>query len=121
MSATTVIRRCEETATRPLEHCHEGEGTLAWRDVFPRELLAGHRLRFLHDNVLPPGVSIGIHAHRDDEEYYVIIAGRGTMTLDGVAHPVGPGDVTGVFPGGSHGLVNDGDEDLRVLVFSVAH
>ena len=46
-------------------------------------VLTIHDLNFLHDDVLAPGVSIGPHAHRGDEEYYYILSGRGTMTLDG--------------------------------------
>jgi mannose-6-phosphate isomerase-like protein (cupin superfamily) len=88
--------------------------------VLGGEDLPGRHLRFLHDDVLPPGTSIGVHRHQDDEEYYYILEGQGIMTLNGQQLPVGPGDITAVFPGGEHGLENAGTSSLRVLVFSVS-
>ena len=49
-----------------------------------------------------------------------IISGCGVMTLDGREHKVTTGDIAAVFPGGSHGLANHSDGDLRVIVVCVA-
>ena len=43
------------------------------------------------------------------------------MILDGEAHAVSAGDITAVFPGGSHALINNGPCDLRVLVINLGH
>ena len=116
-----TLRKTRQTmVSRPLPHCHDGLGEIAWTGVLGGEELKGRHLRFFHDDVLPPGTSIGVHRHRDDEEYYYILEGQGIMTLDGERLPVGPGDITAVFPGGEHGLENTGTAVLRVLVFSVA-
>ena len=40
------------------------------------------------------------------------------MTLDGERFEVEAGDITAVYPGGTHGLENNSDEDLRILVVS---
>ena len=77
------------------------------------------RLRFIHDDILPPGVTVGVHEHTGDEEYYYILSGEGVMILDGERIPVRPGDITAVYPGGSHGLENTGEGDLRMIVISV--
>jgi uncharacterized cupin superfamily protein len=116
----TLRKLRADMPSRPLANCHDGIGEIGWIGVLDGKDLAGKHLRFLHDDVLPPGTSIGVHRHKDDEEYYYILTGSGVMTLDGVRHEVGPGDITGVFPGGEHGLENTGDTDLRVLVISVA-
>lgn len=116
----TLHKTRADMPSRPLANCHGGNGDIAWTGVLGGEDLAGRHLRFLHDDRLPPGTSIGVHRHRDDEEYYYIIEGQGTMTLDGQRLPVGPGDIAAVFPGGEHGLENTGSANLRVLVFSVA-
>ena len=76
-------------------------------------------LGFTHDDILPPGVSIGIHRHEKDEEYYDNISGCGVMTLDDKQFEVKAGDITAIFPGGSHGLVNNGTEDLRIMVIGI--
>lgn len=116
----TLYKSHGEMPSRPLPRCHDGVGEIAWTGVLGKEDLAGRHLRFFHDDVLPPGTSIGVHRHADDEEYYYILSGHGVMTLDGQRHAVGRGDMTAVFPGGEHGLENTGASDLRVLVFAVS-
>jgi mannose-6-phosphate isomerase-like protein (cupin superfamily) len=120
MTDTTLIKKHPDMRHEPLENCHDGEGALDWKEVLAPDNLKDRHLNFVHDDVLAPGVSIGIHSHKDDEEYYYILAGAGTMSLDGEDCRVAAGDITAVYPGGEHGLLNDGDQDLRVLVFSIS-
>jgi mannose-6-phosphate isomerase-like protein (cupin superfamily) len=71
--------------------------------------------------IVPSGSSIGLHTHGDrDEEIYVVIEGSGEMTVDEDRFRVGPGDVVVNRPAGSHGLANDGDAPLRIVVLDVA-
>jgi hypothetical protein len=116
---TTGLKRQAQMARRPLARCHDGIGELDWTEVLGPADLPQRRLRFIHDDRVPPGASIGPHRHLHDEEYYYILAGTGEMTLDGTAHRVAAGDVTAVFPGGCHGLVNTGTETMRVLVIGL--
>lgn len=116
---TTMIRKACEMKQVPLPKCHGGRGAVDWTDVLSGPAVAGRKLNFLHDDILKPGVTIGVHRHDSDEEYYYIVSGHGVMTLDGKDHEVGPGDIAAVFPGGSHGLVNDSEEDMRIIVFSI--
>jgi mannose-6-phosphate isomerase-like protein (cupin superfamily) len=77
-------------------------------------------LRFVDLSVLPPRSDIGCHTHEpDNEELYIVVAGRGLMTLDGQEFEVGPGHVILNGPGGTHGLRNIGDEELRIVVIEV--
>lgn len=105
---------------KPLEKCHGGNGTVDWVGVLGGEDLEGRLVNFIHDDVLPPGVSIGLHKHTKDEEYYYIVSGGGTMTLNDQRVEVAAGDITAVFPGGMHALENTGSDDLRVIVISVS-
>jgi gentisate 1,2-dioxygenase len=118
--STNLIKRKPEMERRPLEQCHGGVGAVDWTNVLSGDDLPGRHLRFFHDDVLPPGASVGVHDHEDDEECYYILSGSGVMTLDGERTEVGAGDIAVVFPGGSHGLENTSDGDLRFLVVSVA-
>ena len=120
MSQTSLFRAAGAMKREPLPECHDGRGALDWTEILDNASLKDRRLNFMHDDILAPGVTIGVHTHERDEEYYYIVSGRGTMTLDGKEQAVGPGDITAVFPGGSHGLANDSDEDLRIIVFSVS-
>jgi len=71
--------------------------------------------------LLPPGASIGLHRHRDDEEeFYLVLEGTGTMRCDGEEFPVRPGELVRNPPGGAHTLRNTGDVPLRIFVFEVA-
>lgn len=120
MSQTTQCKRRETMKKAELNGCHQGTGITDFTGVIlPGDLHEKH-LRFMHDDRLRPGATIGMHRHESDEEYYYFLAGTGTMILDGERLPVRAGDVTAVFPGGSHGLINDGDIDLRFIVVSVA-
>lgn len=115
---TTLLHARGNMAHRPIESCHDGQGTIDFTEVLGKAQTDGRSLNFIHDDLLPPGSSIGVHRHAQDEEYYLIVEGAGTMTLDGTPHPVAAGDITAVYPGGQHGLVNDGDVDMRVIVIS---
>jgi uncharacterized cupin superfamily protein len=66
---------------------------------------------------IPPGKESYIpHAHTVSEEFVFILEGAGEMVLDGVGHPVGPGDFVG-FPidGVVHSLKSKGPGDLVYL------
>ncbi|MBD3385841.1 cupin domain-containing protein [candidate division KSB1 bacterium] len=117
---TTMIKKKTDMQREPLPECHGGKGALDWTNVLENKDLKGRRLKFWHDNILEPGVSIGVHQHKDDEEYYYIIDGEGTMTLDDKTFTVQPGDITAVYPGGYHGLENTGSEPMRIIVVSVS-
>ena len=119
MADTTLVRHRDAMPRRPLERCHDGQGSVDWTEVLGGAELKGRRVLFIHDDVLPPGVSIGVHTHDRGEEYYYILGGEGTMTLDGRRVAVAAGSVTAVFAGGSHGLENTGVRDLRVIVVGV--
>lgn len=113
---TTMVKRRKDMLHKAVRGCHQGNGEVDLIAVLVAEDIPGKTLRFVHDDILAPGVSIGIHRHADDEEYYYVVSGNGTMTLDGKRVEVQAGDITGVFPGGSHGLENTSYEDLRILV-----
>jgi uncharacterized cupin superfamily protein len=50
-------------------------------------------------NALPAGVSVPfVHAHRENEEVYLVLSGTGTFSLDGVLHPLREGDAVRVAP-----------------------
>ncbi|MCK5529566.1 MAG: cupin domain-containing protein [Kiritimatiellae bacterium] len=116
---TTFIKKHNEMPRRDFNNCHDGKGAIRWLGVLDGNDPGGKILKFVHDDVLPPKTSIGIHTHTDDQEYYYIISGQGVMTLDGQESEVNAGDITIVFPSGQHGLENRSDEDLRILVFCI--
>lgn len=95
---------------------HGGAGTTVAAPFFATE--PGLEL-VVRQRTLPPGTSIGLHPHEDDEVYYVV-SGAGTYTLDGVAHPVRAGHALLVRAGSSHGLAQSGPHALVIVVFKRA-
>jgi mannose-6-phosphate isomerase-like protein (cupin superfamily) len=113
-----MFRKRKDMEQKTLFNCHDGVG-----DVLCTYLLrAGDSqsgIRFVHDDIIQPGSSIGEHEHIGEEELYYILEGHGTMILDGEPLPIGPGDVSLVRSGHTHGLINTGDHDMRLLVLCV--
>lgn len=62
---------------------------------------------------IPAGSSIGYHLHEENAEIMYILSGSGVVTEDGVERRVCAGECTYCEKGHSHGLVNDGSEDLH--------
>ena len=69
--------------------------------------------------VLPPGTSMGRHAHADEEEIYLVVEGEGIAELDGEQHRVKKGDVLHNVSGGMHAVMNPCPEDLVVFALSL--
>ena len=93
---------------------HGGQG-----DYFVRTLLdeiPGSVFKYVRDLTLYQGSSIGEHPHTGDDEIYFVISGTGIMEVDGEDQTLGPGSVVLTLSGSSHGLRNDGEEDLRIFV-----
>ena len=99
MSDTTLIRKRGEMQSGAIDGCHDGVGEIMCTSVMGGA--EGRSLNFMHDDILPPETSIGVHTHEGDEEYYYILTGTGVMTLDGARH-----DVVGIHDGGLPGQEN---------------
>jgi uncharacterized cupin superfamily protein len=71
---------------------------------------------------LPPGAAtFPLHAHYNNEEMIVVLAGRPSLTsADGEVRQLLPGDLVACPAGrdGAHRLDNRGDEPARVLLVS---
>ena len=102
-----------------LSPCHDGNGIVKVATVFEKDELSTD-MQFLHYTVLPPNTNIGLHTHKDDEEFYIILEGGGVMDTDGQRVSVRQGDAILNKPFGTHSLYNTSDSsDLKMLVFKV--
>ena len=70
---------------------------------------------FFRKRVLHKGAGIGMHQHDKDEVYYVV-SGNGRYIVDGNIRDVGPGDAMLTRTGSTHSLMQDGEEDLVILL-----
>jgi quercetin dioxygenase-like cupin family protein len=81
--------------------------------LFGEEDFSGCLLGLLPGQVLPR------HCHAHEHEVFDVLAGTGTVWLDGQRVSAGPGAVIFVPAGGEHGFENDGAE--RWLIRATIH
>jgi len=114
-----MIIRKRDATNKQIEACHDGAGVLHMTEMLAAYGRSGAGVKFIHDNIVEPGASIGEHTHHDDEELYLIIEGVGVMRIDGVDEPVGPGDICLTRPGHSHSLTNSDAGPMRLIVIGL--
>jgi len=109
-----MVRNKEHIPHLIREHFFGGQGCM---DSIP--LLTGDEFhgkgRVFAVNTLKPGHSIGVHTHKGDFEIYYILKGEGIYHDNGADVRVKAGDVTYTWDGQSHGIINDGAEDLEMI------
>jgi len=67
-------------------------------------------------NCLEPGQIQKPHTHDDQDKFYYVVAGRGRFTLGDEQQIAAPEDVIWAPAGLVHGVENDGDGRLTLLV-----
>ena len=67
----------------------------------------------LAEATIPAGGSTQRHWHKDSEEFYFLLEGRGLMEIDGTEREVGPGDAILIPAGTWHQII--ATEHLRFL------
>lgn len=71
-------------------------------------------------NELPAGLSVPfVHAHKQNEEIYYILAGRGTMVIDGESVSLAAGDSLRVAPAARRQLSAAPDSPVSYLCIQV--
>lgn len=67
-------------------------------------------------NLIPPGKGIPfLHRHRDNDEVYVVIGGRGQFLVDGECVDVAEGSVLRIRPSAARAWRNNSDAPLYFL------
>ena len=98
------------------ERIHDGEGLCRHATVFEGTEIDAP-VQFINYTVIPPAAGFGLHRHGNNNEFYVILAGKGIYIQDGEEQAVEAGDIIMNAPGAVHGIRNTGETDMPVLVF----
>ncbi len=85
------------------------------RKMGESDLARGKHL-FAGLNAFEPGQQHAPHAHCDRDKLYVVMEGRGELTIGGQTTTVAPGDVALAEADVVHSLCNPGPDRLVVLV-----
>ncbi len=112
-----IVRNPQDVPSNP-RVLHDGIGLCDNRELYSSADFET-RLLFLSHTVIPPGATIGYHTHGEDEEMYIILAGRAVMTVNGEKREVRAGDAILNRRGWSHGLENTSEEPVTIMVFLV--
>lgn len=71
-------------------------------------------------NELPAGACVPfVHAHKQNEEVYVILSGNGSMTIDGESVALGEGDFLRVAPAAKRQMFAAPDAGIKYLCIQV--
>lgn len=97
-----------------------GKGEVEIRHLFEPGEYRG-RARLLAKVTIPPGASIGLHEHGEEEEVFYVLKGRGRITDDGVTREIGPGDAAVTGGGRAHAVENPGGEPLELLAIVLTY
>ena len=96
------------------EHFESPDGLVSVA-LMLNEVSAGSTPAALSLITAEPGATVPDHVHESSAEILYILAGGGTMHIEGATHRVAPGDVIWIPAGRPHGYTNDGDSVLRAL------
>ncbi len=112
------IRSVEQT---PVDILHQGT-VQQWWLFKPRELrqeTLGGYLEHVDEFVIQGGGQGHPH-HHHTWEFYFILSGRGTITIDNESREIGPGDLITVPPDAIHSLrPNSPNASLHCFAFAV--
>jgi mannose-6-phosphate isomerase-like protein (cupin superfamily) len=111
-----MIRREGQMKVEVREKMRGGEGAVTIRHCFEQKEFTAP-VRLCARLVLPPGASIGPHAHEKEDEVYVVLAGSGVLNDGNADKEVRAGDAVLTGRGGSHSIRNSGPTDLEIAAF----
>lgn len=114
-----MIRRGEGMESEIRQRMRDGKGSVEILQILRKEDIPGGKVRLFARLRLPPGASIGPHAHEKESEIFYVLSGRGSLSEDGTASAVAAGDAAVTGGGGIHSLENTGTAALEVLAVIV--
>ena len=79
-----------------------------------------HLVQFAQAIFIPGQIAAG-HHHDDMTEVFFVESGQGKITVDHEVCRLEPGVCLTVRPGEQHEVANDGNEDLVLTYFAIAH
>ena len=98
---------------------HGGTGPVELFEIWGKSDFKSN-IDFLDRVIVPPGTNIGFHQHGNNEEMYIVLKGHGTMKIEDEEFPVKEGDMILNPAHGRHGLSNDSNGNIDILVLQVS-
>jgi len=109
-----MIKRNKEIKEQVLTNFRDGIGDISMFHFMTEQEAQGMGRLFVK-TVIPPGNSIGEHAHQGDMEAYYILSGKALVSDNGEEVTLEAGDCNICFDGDSHSIKNVGDDNLEYI------
>ncbi|MGF1741776.1 cupin domain-containing protein [Vibrio profundum] len=106
-------------AEKQIQSAHGGEGDTELYEIWSKSDFSSS-CDFMDRQVIPPKSTVGYHQHGNNEEMYIVLEGTGTMTVAGQQVTIKKGDMIKNPPYGEHGLVNDSDGNIELLIIQMS-
>jgi mannose-6-phosphate isomerase-like protein (cupin superfamily) len=119
ISEKVMIKNFLTAKNQVQQSSHGGTGPVDLYEVWSKADFNSD-IDFIDRVVVPPATTVGYHQHGDNEEMYILLNGEGLMTIDGNEVAVKRGDMILNAPGGKHGLVNNSNKDIDLLVIQIS-
>ncbi len=97
------------------EISHGGEGIIQKSRVLSSRDFETN-IDFIDYIIVPPNTTIGLHAHGENEELYIILNGSAEMTVESKNMQVNKGDIIINRRGMTHALRNNTDVQTDILI-----
>jgi len=114
-----MIKNFLNTQAQSLKNSHNGEGPYKLFEIWNKSDFNSN-VDFIDRIIIPPKSTIGKHEHGNNEEIYIILEGQATMIIDGKSQPVKKGDMILNTAFSEHGLINNSNTDIDILVIQVS-
>jgi mannose-6-phosphate isomerase-like protein (cupin superfamily) len=102
----------EELVIEQREKARGGEGIATFTHFVEGKGKVQKNTNLLAEITLPPGASIGKHAHTGETEFFIIMEGTGVADDNGREVPIKKGDVMVTGDGDFHSIANNGSVPL---------
>jgi mannose-6-phosphate isomerase-like protein (cupin superfamily) len=114
-----VFMRIDRALLQPVEHMDGGAGTAMYRRALGPGAFST-LWAYVDHLLLNPGVTVGAAAKADISEIYYVLAGAGTVTVNGESVAIKTGDAIPVDMGETRSFTQSGAEPLELFVNAVA-
>jgi mannose-6-phosphate isomerase-like protein (cupin superfamily) len=104
---------------RPIAHMDGGKDTVYYRRALGASSFASNWAFFDHI-IIPPKASVGRHLHKGVEEIYLVIKGKGRISVNYEMSDIVWGDAVPIYAGEIHSIENTSNEPLELVVYGVA-